>query len=283
MSADQFSHFLPPQNPQPQAPLFIYLPGMDGTGKLLRSQIPNLEKSFDIRRLAIPVDDLTDWNGLVDHIAALIQKELGPEIPRRALYLCGESFGGCLALKLAVKAPELCDRLILVNPASAFRRQAWLRSIAYFKGFLPENLYPLSCIALLPFLANLDRIDGQDRDLLLNVMQSIRFKSAMWRISLLEQFDVDLTQLQQFKQPTLVITSGSDRLLPSQAEGRFLVQQMPRSSLHSVPKGGHSVLLERDVNLHKILLTHGFLERKEEKDPAGLAVDESPTVTKTTQ
>jgi pimeloyl-ACP methyl ester carboxylesterase len=282
MSADQFSHFLAPQNPQPHAPLFIYLPGMDGTGQLLRSQIPDLEKSFDIRRLAIPVDDLTDWDGLVDRIAALIQRELGPEIPRRALYLCGESFGGCLALKLAVRAPELCDRLILVNPASAFKRQAWLRSIASIKGLLPENLYPLSCIALLPFLANLSRIEVKDRDLLLKVMQSIQFKSAMWRISLLEQFHIDMDQLQQLKQPTLVVTSGSDRLLPSQAEGKFLAQQMPRSSLHSIPQGGHSVLLERDVNLHKILLTHGFLERKEEKEPSGLAVDENPTVTTTT-
>jgi pimeloyl-ACP methyl ester carboxylesterase len=122
----------------------------------------------------------------------------------------------------------------------------------------------------------------KDRDLLLKVMQSIRFKSAMWRISLLEQFQVDMEQLQQLKQPTLVVTSGSDRLVPSQAEGRFLAQQMPRSSLHSIPQGGHSVLLERDVNLHKILSAHGFLERKEEKEPSGLAVDESPTITTTT-
>jgi pimeloyl-ACP methyl ester carboxylesterase len=270
MSADQFSHFLPPQNPQPHAPLFVYLPGMDGTGQLLRSQIPDLEKSFDIRRLAIPVDDMTDWDGLVDRIAALIEAELGPEMPRRPLYLCGESFGACLALKLAVRAPELCDRLILINPASAFKRQAWLRSIASFKGLLPETLYPLSCIALLPFLANLGRIDVRDRDLLLKVMQSIQFKSAMWRISLLEQFHVDRDQLRQLKPPTLVVTSGSDRLLPSQAEGRFLAQQMPRSSLHSIPNGGHSVLLERDVNLHKILLTYGFLEFGEAA--AGLAV-----------
>jgi pimeloyl-ACP methyl ester carboxylesterase len=264
MSADQFSHFLPPQNPQPQAPLLIYLPGMDGTGQLLRSQIPELEKSFDIRRLAIPVDDMTDWDGLVDRTAALIRAELELAGVRRPLYLCGESFGGCLALKLAVRAPELCDRLILINPASAFKRQVWLRSIASFKGFLPENLYPLSCIALLPFLANLGRIDVQDRDLLLKVMQSIRFESAMWRISLLEQFHVDREQLQQLRPPTLVVTSGSDRLLPSQAEGRFLAQQMPRSSLHSIPQGGHSVLLERDVNLHDILLTYGFLEREKE-------------------
>jgi pimeloyl-ACP methyl ester carboxylesterase len=283
MSAERFSHFLPPQKPQPDAPLLLYLPGMDGTGQLLRHQIPFLEKSFDIWRLSIPVDDLTDWDALVARIAVLIKTELGAEIPRRALYLCGESFGGCLALKLAVMMPELCDRLILINPASAFRRQVWLRSLATFKGLLPANLYSFSCVALLPFLANLNRIAAQDRRLLLKVMQSVRFESAMWRISLLEQFEVSVPQLQQLKQPTLMIISGNDRLLPSAIEGRLLAQQIARSSLHYIPEGGHSVLLERDVDLHEILLMHGFLERKEEKEPVGLAVDQSSTVTTITQ
>jgi predicted alpha/beta-fold hydrolase len=105
----------------------------------------------------------------------------------------------------------------------------------------------------------------------------------MWRISLIEKFEISIQQLQQVKQPTLVITSGNDRLLPSQAEGKFLVQQIPRSSLHLIPEGGHAVLLEQDIDLHKILSMHGFLERKEEKIPTELSVDESPVVTTTMQ
>ncbi|MFM2431591.1 MAG: hypothetical protein RLZZ511_2804 [Cyanobacteriota bacterium] len=260
MSADRFSHFLRPQNPQPELPLFVYLPGMDGTGQLLRAQIPDLEKSFDIRRLSIPVDDLSDWDGLVAQIASLIQAELGDKRPRRTLYLCGESFGGCLALKLAVMMPELCDRLILINPASAFRRHFLLRSLSTLKGLLPANLYAVSCLALLPFLANLDRIQAEDRAALLRVMQSVRFKSAMWRISLLEQFEMSVQQLKQVKQPTIIVTGGSDRLLPSQVEGEFLVQHIPRSVLHLIPEGSHALLVERSVNLHQILLGHDFLE-----------------------
>jgi pimeloyl-ACP methyl ester carboxylesterase len=255
------------------APLLIYLPGMDGTGLLLNSQLPSLERSFDVRRLSMPVDDLTDWAELVVKTAALIKTELGAEIPRRALYLCGESFGGCLALKLAIAVPELCDRLILVNPASSFKQRVWMRWAVYFTRILPANLYPLSCLALMPFLANEANISIEDRNLLLKVMQSVRFKSAMWRIALLDRFNVSMEQLQQLRQPTLVIGSGRDRLLPSAAEGRLLAQQIPRSWLHSIPQGGHAVLLERDVDLHEILLTHGFLERKEEKSPTDLAVD----------
>ncbi len=270
MSVEHLLHFLPPQHPQPQAPLLIYLPGMDGTGQLLRSQTSSLERSFDIRRLSIPVDDLTDWDALVNKIADSIETELGSQIPRRALYLCGESFGGCLALKLAIAKPELCDRLILVNPASSFKQQPWMRWATYFTHLLPANLYSLSCMVLLPFLAALDRIAPEDRSLLLRVMQSVRFKSAMWRISLLDSFDVNVKQLQQIAQPTLIISSGKDRLLPSEAEGKLLNQNIPRSDLHFIPNGGHAVLLERDVDLEEILRIHGFLANKEEKNPVAL-------------
>ncbi len=269
----QLSHFLLPQNPQPNAPLFIYLPGMDGTGQLLRPQVTALEKSFDIRRLSIPVDDLRDWDMMAANIADLIRSELGSQIPRRSLYLCGESFGGCLAMKLAIVAPELCDRLILVNPASSFKRKTWIRLVTHFFKYLPADLYPLSCMALLPLLATLNRIDSRDGALLLKVMQSVRFDSAMWRISMLDQFDVTIEQLQQIQQPTLIISSGNDRLLPSQIEGNMLMQQIPRSALHLIPEGGHAVLLEREVNLHSILLRHGFLAAMTEKSPARLPVD----------
>ena len=259
MSANHFIHFLPTQKPQPKLPLFVYLPGMDGTGKLLRSQIPNLERSFDIRRLSIPVDDLSNWDEMVAKIAELIKGELGTEYPKRKLFLCGESFGGCLALKLTVQFPELCDRLILVNPASSFKQQAWIHWGLYFTPLLPARLYPLSCMALLPILAALERIAIRDSNALLNVMQSVKFKSAMWRVSLLDRFDVQIEQLQKITQPTLVISSGSDRLLPSKAEGELLTQDIPGSQLYLIPDGGHAVLLERMIDLHEILRTCAFL------------------------
>ena len=270
MSVEHLIHFLPPEHPQPHAPLLIYLPGMDGTGQLLRSQASSLEQSFDIRRLSIPVDDLTDWDAMVNKIADSIETELGSHIPRRALYICGESFGGCLALKLAIAKPELCDRLILVNPASSFKQQPWMRWATYFTHILPANLYPLSCLGLLPFLASLDRIAPEDRNLLLRVMQSVRFKSAMWRISLLDSFDASVEQLQHISQPTLIVSSGRDRLLPSEAEGKLLKQWIPQADLHFIPDGGHAVLLERDVDLQEILRIHGFLEDKEAKNPVPL-------------
>ena len=39
----------------------------------------------------------------------------------RQVTLVGESFGGCLALRVAAAAPELVARMVLVNPATCFR------------------------------------------------------------------------------------------------------------------------------------------------------------------
>lgn len=113
---------LTPKASKPTHPLFIFLPGMDGTGELLRPQLAGLRTAFDIRCLSIPSDDLMGWEGLVEQAANLIEREQKRVSPRLT-YLCGESFGGCLALKLAAHFPQLCDRLILVNSASSVSRQ----------------------------------------------------------------------------------------------------------------------------------------------------------------
>jgi pimeloyl-ACP methyl ester carboxylesterase len=259
MRSTQFIHFLPAQDSQSQAPLIVYLPGMDGTGKLFDRQAAALAKSFDVRRLSIPVNDLTDWEPTIDRIVELIGAELGTDLPKRSVYVCGESFGGCLAMKLAIQVPELCDRLILINPASSFQQRLWMRWSVSLTALIPPNLYQAGCIALLPFLAAVERIDRADLQDLLRAMQSIEFPTAMWRISLLDRFNVTLEQLQQISQPTLVISSGSDRLLPSQAEGKLLTRWIANARLHFIPQGGHAVLLERDVNLHEILCKNGFL------------------------
>jgi pimeloyl-ACP methyl ester carboxylesterase len=256
--------FLSSPSPRPDLPLFVYLPGMDGSGQLLRSQLANLKQSFDVRRLSIPVDDLSDWSVLVAKLKRLINSELADH-QHRTVYVCGESFGGCLALKLAIAAPDLCDRLILINSASSFRQQALLRFGANFTQLLPASLYRFSCLALLPFLAAMERIGAENRSDLLAAMQAVDCQTAMWRVALLNQFDVTMEQLRNIRQPTLVISSGRDRLLPSVVEGKILIDRIPLTYFHLIPDSGHAALLETGVDLHEILSTSGFLEQQEEE------------------
>ena len=251
--------FLTPRRMNPHHSLFVFLPGMDGTGQLLRSQTAGLETSFDIRCLAIPPDDLTSWDVLATKVIALIQAEIDRHEQSRAVYLCGESFGGCLALKVATQAPQLFDRLVLVNPASSFKRRPWIQWGSSLARWLPESWYQVSSVGLLPFLASFGRILPEDRHALLDAVQSVPQRTSIWRLSLLNEFDLEDQCLSCLTQPVLLLSSAADRLLPSLAEAERLAMLLPNVTAVVLPDSGHACLLEADVNLYEIMRQHGFL------------------------
>jgi len=251
--------FLTPKHLNPNYPLFVFLPGMDGTGQLLRTQTEGLEVGFDVRCLAIPADDLTNWEDLAQTVVNLIEEEIKKQ-PSRSVYLCGESFGGCLALKVALKSPQLFDRIILINPATSFHQRPWLGWGGKLSSFFPESVYRLSTIALLPFLSNLAKISPSDRRALLNAMRSIPPETVTWRVSMVSEFNIDETQLRRLTQPVLLIAGGADQLLPSVDEVERLVNDFPNAKMIVLPQCGHTCLLEKDVHLFQIMKEQNFLD-----------------------
>ncbi len=250
--------FLTPRLLQPHYPLFIFLPGMDGTGQLLKTQTEGLEACFDVRCLAIPPTNLTTWEGLSDQVVALVRQEL-KKTPDRGVYLCGESFGGCLAMKVVVRSPELFQRVILINPASSFKHRPWMKLGAQLTGILPEPIYRMSTVGLLPLLSRLERISREDRLALLQAMRSVPKSTSAWRITLLSQFEVSDAELQKLTQPFLLLGSVRDDLLPSLTELEGLMQNLQNSQLVVLPYSGHTCLLETDMNLLNIMKEHNFL------------------------
>ncbi len=251
--------FLTSKRLQPDRPLFIYLPGLDGTGQLLRSQTAGLENHFDVRCLAIPPDDSSSWEVLTENVVKLIHRELGKN-SQRPVYLCGESFGGCLAQKVAVAAPHLFTRIILVNPASSFAKGHFLSWASQITKYLPAYLFEIGAVGLLPFLASLGRITDSDRQELLKAMGSVPPTTINWRLSLLRVFEVDESKLRRLQQPVLVIAGGCDRLLPSTTEAQRLVQILPNAKMAILANSGHACLLEEDIKLHQIMQAENFLE-----------------------
>jgi pimeloyl-ACP methyl ester carboxylesterase len=251
--------FLTPRQVKPEYPLFVYLPGMDGTGQLLRSQTAGLEVAFDVRCLAIPRQDLTTWEVLTSSVLDLIHAEL-EKSSQRSVYLCGESFGGCLAMKVAIQAPQLFKRIILINPASAFGLRPWLDWTSQLMYLVPECFYDVGALGLLPFLASLPRISRNVRYELLKTMRSVPAQTVNWRVSMLREFQIEEDKLSSLKQKVLLIAGGSDRLLPSVSEIQRLAKIIPHSKSLILPESGHACLLEEDINLYEILQSHNFLE-----------------------
>lgn len=253
--------FLTPERVQPEYPLLVYLPGMDGTGQLLRSQTAGLEAGFDVRCLALPRKDLNSWDVLSKSVLDLIDAEL-EKSSQRPIYLCGESFGGCLAMKVAIQAPELFKRIILINPASSFHLRPWLSWASQLTYLVPSGLYDVGALALLPFLSSLPRISRSDRHELLKTMRSVPVETVLWRLSLLREFEIDQEQLRRLTQPVLLIAGASDRLLPSVTEVKRIANILPNTKIVVLPNCGHACLLEQDINLYDILKANDFLENK---------------------
>jgi len=251
--------FLKSKSAHPDYPLFVFLPGMDGTGKLFHKQKSTLEKYFDVRCLVIPPNDLNDWDTLSIEVIKLIEAVL-EEKTSRQVYLCGESFGGCLALKVAVKMPKLFQRLILINPASSFNQRPWLSFGVTITQWMPEFFHQRSTLVLLPFLAALNRITPSDRRALLTAMQSVPPEIVSMRLALLRDFVLDDDLLRRLSLPVLLIASGSDRLLPSVEEVQRLLNIFPHAKMTILPDSGHAPLVEEDIQLFNLLKQQQFLD-----------------------
>ena len=263
MSFELSVSFVNPREDQNQldAPLFVYLPGMDGTGELLQTQADNLVADFDLRCLSIRSDDYSTWQDLARDTIQLINFELVNRT-NQEVYLCGESFGGCLALKTVLAAPSIVKKLVLVNPASCFNQLPILSLGSNITSILPSWVHRYSAVGLLPFLAKLNRIDDCDRDRLMESMKSLPPEVVTWRLSLLRDFKVLDEELRSLNLPSLIIAGAADGLLPSVEEAQKLTNLLPQGQMTVLPQSGHACLLETDIDLYQILIKQNFTPPK---------------------
>ncbi|NJM66612.1 MAG: alpha/beta hydrolase [Acaryochloris sp. RU_4_1] len=96
------------------------------------------------------------WNELTEKVVRLVEAEQVNRPAGQPIYLCGESFGGCLALKVALHSPHLFSRIVLVNSASSFHSRPWMLWGGQVIQWFPDWLYQVSAIELLPYIAALE-------------------------------------------------------------------------------------------------------------------------------
>ena len=129
-------------------PLFLYLPGFDGTIVSPFLQFPELSTLFDVRGLVVPMPDRSTFSELRARVLAFLSEEE----PGRDVYLAGESFGGLLALSLAgeLEAGARLKGLVLVNPATSYQRSALRERAPGIALGSKGPLYALNLASLLP-------------------------------------------------------------------------------------------------------------------------------------
>ena len=243
-------------------PLFLFFPGLDGSSLSIQNQLDGLKSKFEVHYLSIPAENRTPWNGLVKTVIALLQQDLKDFDPiaqkSRKIYLCGESFGACLALASVVYSPNFFDYLVLINPATSFRKQVWSPLSAFVVNKMPGTIYQLLTIGFLPFLTEKSRVSRENQQALLKAMQAFTPEGVAWRLSLLQQFQISPASLRCIRFPVLLIAALGDKLLPSVSEVEKISKWIPDSQVVQLAHGGHACLLERDVELFKIIENSSF-------------------------
>ncbi|KAL3693711.1 hypothetical protein R1sor_007362 [Riccia sorocarpa] len=267
-------------------PLLVYVPGMDGTGEGIKSQLGSLfGAGYDIRCVYIPSNDRSTWQQLVDIILPLVREEVYDETGgKRHLTVFGESFGGCLALRLAQADPSLVSRLVLLNPATNFPTSNLLGSVAAQTGLLalfPEPLYEIAQDIVLPLLVKRNRVSTSGTEEFLSPLDFVPAGCAAWRLAMLNDLtSLSDSDLRVVSMPTLLIASAKDRILSSMTEGARLQRVLSNAKRVVLPESGHTALYEDNVNVADIMSSNGFDHPRRTKNADLSSVSSPSTVAK---
>lgn len=114
-------------------PILLYLPGLDGVGISIASQINDLSEPFELWRMSIDQnDDRSTFTQLTTAVSSFIQ-DVAMNHDREVI-LVGESFGGLLAPAVALRMQSISKKrnvknpiigLVMANPATSFDETQW--------------------------------------------------------------------------------------------------------------------------------------------------------------
>ncbi len=161
--------------------------------------------------------------------------EFSTKVPELAhgFYLLGHSFGGALAVKYTVKYNQSVEKLFLVS-AAAVRKKTFKKSLAYqiskivkVFSFLPY--YELFRKAAYKFIIR---------------KSDYIYQQGVMRESYLKVISDDLSfYVSSLKVPTVIIWGDKDAST-SIEEANFIKQKISRSTLITIPGGGHSLEIQ---------------------------------------
>ena len=161
-----------------------------------------------------------------------------------AAYICGESFGGTVALTLAHMAPERVRGLVLLSafgwhPSTLARRGARaLAAWSFLGGRVHTSLYRAGRLASLPTQLGM----RASPDLLRSYISRPRADVAAYRAKAELALTFDARPwLATVKQPAFILTGTWDPVVPTSA-GVDLARRLPNATLRTLP-GGHLVHL----------------------------------------
>ena len=230
---------------QGSGPAFVYVCGIEGSGRLFYKQAEDLARDHTVVSFALRGEGSYGMSSLVEDLAWIIRAAGG-----RATVL-GESFGGLLTMAAALEHPELFERIILVNTFPHFAARLKIHAgCVLFRAFYPM-LKAHRTRGARHVLFSSD-VCEEDRRLFREYTADVGREGYVSRLRIIR--DTDLRpRLPQLRTPALVVAGTADRLLDSVKAARLMASLLPRARLKLLEGTGHVALLSGRVRVREWL------------------------------
>ena len=154
--------------------------------------------------------------------------------------LVGHSFGGRVAIKLAVSRPDLVQKLLLADSAGV-REKSWKRDLFKVGAKIVRPIFKLP--PLQPLRKRIYRLIGAEDYVMTPELKEVFLKTI----------NEDLTPLlPKIKQRTLVIWGDQDKETPLKF-GRLMAKQIPRAKLKVIKGAGHCSFVDEPNEFLQVL------------------------------
>ena len=225
----------------------IYLPGMEGTGKLFYRQEPELSSHYKVVCLPSRSTPPFVYEDLIEDVYKVVESECAEKAT-----IVAESFGGTVALQFALRHQDRVQEMILVNTFPYFRRRIRLRLGLLL---LPLTFIPLGNVVREFFYKTALGFEGvpiEDRKKVCECSFSHGYATSKNRMKLIQSLDVR-EHLSEIRIPVTIVASVKDKMVPSENEARLMSKQMPNARVILLADHGHTPMITPTFSLLSVI------------------------------
>jgi len=220
----------------------VYLPGLDGTGRLLHRQTA-LHEQYAVHCVSYPQHSPNTYAQLAGMGIEVLERT-GPGI------VLAESFGGAVALMVALARPDPVRRLVLVNTFPYFPRRPFIHLAATAGRWFPRKpSHPMTRGLRGLFFFGLE-ISAEQRTEWWERTADVPMSAFGDRLQIIRDLDLR-SRLGSIQIPALVLVAPNDRVVPP-AAGRYLARLLPKARLIE-RRVGHAAMIHPQIDIARFL------------------------------
>lgn len=167
----------------------------------------------------------------------------------KQIHLCGHSMGGAIAMQMAIQAPLMINRLIIIGSAARLKVNPQILDLVSHPSTVPKAI---KLLLKYSFSENTSSA----------IIQQTAHRLATTRASVLyndfiacDAFDLG-NEVSQITCPTLVMVGSEDKMTPPRL-GKWLSKTIPLAQYVEVQRAGHMLPLEQPQMVADLIA--GFL------------------------